>query len=181
MSLRVAKRIRSARRRIQFARDPVGAASSLGVNVGADCRLLGASSATFGSEPYLVSLGDHVTVASGVRFVTHDGGVWVFRDEFPMIDVVKPIVVGNNVFIGLGSIVLPGVTIGNNVVVAAGSVVTRSVSDNVVVGGVPAKTIKEIGEYRMSVLGDALDLKGLSPGEKRRLLLERLISKHGSA
>lgn len=56
----------------------------------------------------------------------------------------KPITLGNNVWLGGGVILLPGVTLGDNVVVAAGSVVTKSFGDNVVVGGNPARIIKNI-------------------------------------
>ncbi|WP_068673520.1 sugar O-acetyltransferase [Oceanobacillus sp. Castelsardo] len=60
------------------------------------------------------------------------------------IEYAKPITIGNNVWIGGSAVICPGVTIGNNVVVAAGAVVTKNVQDNVVVGGNPAKVIKEI-------------------------------------
>lgn len=56
----------------------------------------------------------------------------------------KPVNIGDNVWIGGGSIINPGVTIGDNVVIASGSVVTKDVPDNVVVGGNPAKIIKQI-------------------------------------
>lgn len=56
----------------------------------------------------------------------------------------KPVNIGDNVWIGGRAVICPGVTIGNNVVVAAGAVVTKDVPDNVVVGGNPAKIIKEI-------------------------------------
>ena len=58
--------------------------------------------------------------------------------------VAKPITIGNDVWIGGNCTILPGVTIGNNVVIAAGAVVTKDIPDNCVVGGVPAKVIKEI-------------------------------------
>ena len=54
----------------------------------------------------------------------------------------KPVTIGNNVWLGGSSVILPGVTIGNNVVVAAGAVVVKDVPDNVVVGGNPAKIIE---------------------------------------
>lgn len=56
----------------------------------------------------------------------------------------KPITIGNNVWIGGSAVVNPGVNIGDNVVIASGSVVTKNIPDNVVVGGNPAKIIKEI-------------------------------------
>lgn len=56
----------------------------------------------------------------------------------------QPIVIGNNVWIGAGAIVLPGVTIGDNAVVGAGSVVTKNVEANTVVAGDPAKPIKSV-------------------------------------
>lgn len=60
------------------------------------------------------------------------------------IGIAKPVKIGNDVWIGGNVTILPGVTIGNNVVVAAGAIVTKDVPDNCVVGGVPAKLIKEI-------------------------------------
>jgi co-chaperonin GroES (HSP10) len=89
---------------------------------GQGCRLLDVD---FSSEPYLITLGDRVS-ATRVRFETHDGGVWVARSAHPQIDMVKPIVVGSNVFLGYGAIIMPGVTIGDNVVIGAGAVVTRA-------------------------------------------------------
>jgi acetyltransferase-like isoleucine patch superfamily enzyme len=166
-------------RLLRMKKDPVAYARSIGVTVGRDCRLLGMTDGTFGSEPYLVTLGDHVTVTAGVCFVTHDGGVWVFREEHPDIDIVAPIAVGNNVFIGLNSIIMPGVTIGNDCIVAAGSVVTREVPDGMVVGGVPAKVIKSTADYRDGALKRALRVKGLSADAKRSYLLQHFRSQEG--
>ncbi len=56
----------------------------------------------------------------------------------------KPVTIGNDVWIGGNVTILPGVTIGNNVIVAAGAVVTKDVPDNTLVGGVPARKIKDI-------------------------------------
>lgn len=164
----------SVRRRIAFRRDPVRASRELGVSIGADCRLLGVSPRTYGSEPYLVSLGDHVTVTGEVRFVTHDGGVWVLRDTHPHLDVIKPITIGNNVFIGLGAIILPGVTIGDNVVVAAGSVVTKSFGSDIVIGGVPARALRTLEEYRADAVAKGIDTKGLDPVAKKAAVLQHL-------
>lgn len=147
--------------------DPVAWSRRLGVRVGQQCRLLDVSRATFGSEPYLVRLGDHVTVTEGVRFITHDGGVWVFRQKEPELDVVGPITVGSNVFLGLRAIVLPGVTIGDGCVIAAGAVVTKDVQANSVVAGVPARFLRSVDDYRVSLVGRESPTKGLNPKEKR--------------
>ena len=60
------------------------------------------------------------------------------------VEYGKPVTIGDNVWIGGGAIINPGVTIGNNVVVASGAVVVKDVPDNVVVGGNPAKIIKNL-------------------------------------
>ncbi len=60
------------------------------------------------------------------------------------VEFGKPITIGDSVWMGGGVIVYPGVTLGNNVVVSAGSVVTKSFGDNVLIGGNPARVLKEI-------------------------------------
>lgn len=171
--MRIRRSWRSLARWWKFRADPIGAARDLGVVVGAGCRFLGASTSTFGSEPYLISMGDHVTITGEVRFVTHDGGVWVLRDRHPDLDVVAPISIGSNVFIGLRATILPGVTIGNNVVVAAGSVVTRSFGDDVIIGGVPARVIRSLDEYEAASVATGIRVKGLDPVQKRAALTRR--------
>ena len=103
----------------------------------------------YGSEPYLVSIGSHVTISGRVTFITHDGGTWVFREQSAYREVIKygRITVHDNCFIGFGSVLMPGVSIGPNSVVAAGAVVTRDVPPNTVHGGVPAKLICSVQEY----------------------------------
>ncbi|MGC9934784.1 maltose acetyltransferase domain-containing protein [Priestia aryabhattai] len=60
-------------------------------------------------------------------------------------EYAKPIIFGDNVWIGGSAVINPGVSIGDNVVIASGSVVTKDVPNNIVVGGNPAKIIKKIG------------------------------------
>lgn len=152
--------------------NPIAYARAVGVKMGDDCRLLNTTPATFGSEPYLVQLGNHVTITSGVRFMTHDGGVWVFRHDYPDIESYGPITIGDNVFIGTNALVLPGVTIGNNVIIGAGAVVTKNVPDNSVAVGVPARVIKTIDEYWESIQPTILHMKQLSPERKKQIVLE---------
>lgn len=166
------RRIYSAlRRRL----DPIGYARSIGVTVGERCRFI---DVTFSTEPYLVQIGNHVS-ATKTHFETHDGGVWVFRDENPGIDIVKPITVGNNVYFGYGCIVLPGVSIGNNVVVGAGSVITRDIPSDSVSVGVPARVIKELSEYAETTLAAAHQTKHLSPAKKRHYFTKVYASGEG--
>lgn len=101
-----------------------------------------------GSEPYLVKIGNHVAIAAGVSFITHDGGCFIFRDEFPDLHVFGKIEIKDNCMIGMNSIILPNVTIGPNSVVGAGSVVAEDVPPNTVVGGVPAKFICSVSNYK---------------------------------
>jgi acetyltransferase-like isoleucine patch superfamily enzyme len=133
---------------------------------------LGLKTGTFGSEPYLISLGDHVTVTSGVRFVTHDGGVWVFREKHPDIDFFGPIAVGSNVFIGINAIIMPGVTIGSNSVIGAGSIVTRDIPPGSVAAGVPAKVIRSTDDYQEKVLPHAMHIRSKPTAEKKQILLQ---------
>ena len=103
----------------------------------------------FGTEPYLITLGDNVRISFGVVFITHDGGTWVFRDQKPYDGIIKygTIHIGERTFIGCNSIIMPGVKIGKRCVVGAGSVVTKDVPDGHVVAGNPAKVIMSTEEY----------------------------------
>src|SRR5690606_28341222 len=106
-----------------FAKGSVAYARKKGVTMGNNCRIYIRS---WGSEPFLVSIGDDVTVTSGVKFITHDGSTCLVKDEQgKRYQRFAPIQVGSHVFIGVNTIVMPGVKIGSNVVIGAGSVVTK--------------------------------------------------------
>jgi len=131
-------------------RGRVSALRSLGVRIGTGCRILSDIATT---EPWLISVGDRVTVSSGVTFITHDGSGWLYRDARGRRYRFAPIRVGSDVFIGAGVTVLPGVSIGDRCVVGAGSMVTASVPDGTVVAGVPARPIKEWSEFHAALAG----------------------------
>lgn len=170
----VVRAIRALSARIAIRQDAVGYFKRLGVRIGNDCRLLNTNPGTFGAEPYLVTLGNHVTVTSGVQFVTHDGGVWVFRERYPDIDVFARVTVGNNVFIGLNAILLPGTEIGDNCVIGAGSVVKGRIPPNSVAAGVPARVIRSLDEYWDSLQPRALHIRSQEETKKRRAIEDHL-------
>lgn len=116
----------------------------LGVSVGDGCRIY---STNFGSEPFMITIGDRVTITSGVKFITHDGSAWLMRDNKGRRFVYNPIKIENDVFIGVNSIIMPGVRLGNRVIVAAGSIVTKSIPDGSIVAGIPAKYIGSYSSY----------------------------------
>lgn len=113
-------------------------ARSLGVRIGSGCRIL---IHDFGSEPFLVTIGDRVTVTTRVLFLTHDGSTWLMHDARGRRQRYGAITVGSDVFIGAGAILMPGVTVGDRCVIGAGSVVTKSVPAGSVVAGNPARWI----------------------------------------
>ena len=127
--------------------DPIAYARSKGVRVGENCRFV--SSPKWGTEPYLISIGNHVLISCDVTFLTHDGSTWVFREAGPYKGTYKfgPITVGDNCFIGCGAIILPNVQIGDNCIVAARSVVTKSIPSGEVWGGNPARFIMKTEDY----------------------------------
>jgi len=120
-------------------------ARSWGVQIGSDCIL---HNVKFGSEPYLISIGNHCEITSGVQFITHDGATWVLRKDRQFLgSKFGPIIIHDNCFIGLNSLILPDVEIGPNSVVGAGSVVTKNIPENSIYAGNPARYICDYDEY----------------------------------
>ena len=92
---------------------------------------------------YLISIGDNVTLASDVRLLTHDAST----KKMLGYSKIGRINIGNDVFIGSQTIVLPNVRIGNHVVIGAGSVVTKDIPDNSVAVGNPCHVIGTYEEF----------------------------------
>lgn len=147
-------------------------AKKAGLQIHPSAQLEGLPS--FGSEPFLISIGAKTTVAGKVTFLNHDGATRLFRDQERYRGVIKygRIDIFENCFIGFGSILMPGVQIGPNSVVAAGSVVTKDVPPNTVVGGIPAKAICSLEEYAESTLEKqvAYDKAAYAKDKKAELL-----------
>ena len=162
-------------RKLMVRKNPIKYWRNQGVKIGEKCEIY--PSVSFGSEPYLVELGNHVRVTDGVKFITHDGGVWVLRglkDEYKDIDLFGKIVVGDNVHIGMDVTIMPGVKIGSNCVIGLGAIVTKDIPDNSIAVGVPAKVIRTIDEYEENNKSEFMHTKGMSNEEKKKFLLENL-------
>lgn len=108
-----------------------------GIKIGQNCEI---HTMSFSTEPYLIEIGDRVRIASGTQFITHDGSIMCFRDELKG-GLFGKIKIGNNVFIGINSIILFNTTIGDNCIIGAGSVVRGHFPENSVIVGNPAKIV----------------------------------------
>jgi acetyltransferase-like isoleucine patch superfamily enzyme len=155
-------------------RDPVRYFRSRGVEIGEGVEIFGANLFTFGSEPYLVSIGNQVTISHNVDFITHDGGLRIARDEYPNAYLYGRIQVADQCFLGAHCILLPGAKIGAGSVIGSGSIVTEEIPSGVVAIGVPAKPVKSVEEYIQEKRHLWVDTTGLTPDAKRELLSRRL-------
>lgn len=95
------------------------------------------------SHCWLITIGDNVTMAPRVHILCHDAST----KQFLNYTKIGRVNIGNNVFIGAESVVLPGVTIGDNVIIGANSTVTHDIPANSVAVGSPARVICTLEEY----------------------------------
>ena len=138
-----------------------------GMNIGPNCYIYSEKIET--SEPYLVTLGDNVLIAPNVIFTTHDASASHFIPGTS--DIFGRINIGDNCFIGIGSIILPGVTIAKDCIVGAGSVVTKSfLEPGMVIAGNPARVICTIEEARAENERYAMNIGNVQ--DKKKYLLE---------
>jgi hypothetical protein len=134
--------INAAMNTARLHRDPVKYFRSQGVDIGEEVEIFGANLHTFGSEPYLVCIGNQVTVSHNVDFISQDGGLRVTRAKYPGAYLYGRIRVSDNCFTGARYI---GTGAGS--VIASGSIVTGEVPADVVAIGAPAKPVKSVEEY----------------------------------
>ena len=99
-------------------------------------------------RPWMVSIGEYCKITRGVIVLAHDYSRSVLRRKYnEIIGECKKTIIGNNVFIGMNSIILMGTQIGDNCIIGAGSVVSGKFEDNVVIAGNPAKVICTLDQY----------------------------------
>lgn len=144
-----------------------------GVKIGDGSEIYGGVS--FGSEPYLITLGNNVRITSGCKLITHDGGVWTLRKMKLLedADIFGKISIGNNVHIGSNAIIMPNVTIGNNCIIGCGAIVTKSIPDNSIAVGVPAKVIETVDTYYKKHKDTCDMTKHMDKEEKKKYLLKK--------
>ena len=145
-----------------------------GMKVGKGCDFV-SPGPNFGSEPYLIEIGNNTTVSFDVAFVTHDAGTRVLRnlatnEKEKQTVIYGKIIVGNNCFIGCRTTILPGVKIGDNTIIGAGSLVNRDIPANSVAAGVPCKVICSLEEYKEKHQDDFLYMVNLPYEEKKKFL-----------
>lgn len=155
---------------------PVSYAKKIGVDLKGRTTIYGSSYAMFSSEPYLVTLGDNVYISIGASFVCHDGSTLPFRKDVPDLELAGEIHVGNNVFIGMGALILPNVSIGSDCIVGANSVVTKTVPDGSIVAGNPAKVISSTSDFLARAKEKSLHIGHLS-GEDKVRAYKRIFNK----
>ena len=141
----------------------------MGMRVGERCRIY---TLKFGSEPWLIRIGNHVCISNDVAFFTH-GLNWPLQDKHESLTGFGTITVLDNVQIGPGAAILPNVTIGPDAIVGANSVVTKDVPPGTVVAGNPARHICTLEEYEERCLEKHIDIP-LDRSAARRVLEERL-------
>lgn len=133
----------------------------------------------WGTEPWLITIGNNVHITDGVKFLTHEGGVLVFQKDIPDLEVSKPIRIGNNVFIGNNVLLLPGVELGDNIVIGAGSIVTKNIPNNSLAVGCPAKVIKTYDEFLSKLKNESTHLGNL-PAEEKDIALRKFHKYEGN-
>lgn len=139
----------------------------MGMHIGKNCNICDNITTT---EGYLITLGDNVTLAGGVLFVTHDNSVSKMIPN--TTDLFGRINIGNNCFVGNRAMIMYGVTLAEGIVVAAGSVVTRSFdTPRVIIAGNPARIIGTCDDFIEKNKDKAFNLNAI-PGEKLRETIE---------
>ena len=124
-----------------FVGQPITVSRGKMISIGKNCYING--NVTFG-DVVPITIGDNTMIARNVNLLTTTHPV---HPDLRKYMYSFPITIGNNVWIGAGAIVMPGITIGDNSVIGAGSIVTKDVPANVVAAGNPCRILREITDY----------------------------------
>ena len=93
--------------------------------------------------PFLVEIGNNCIITGGTKILAHDASLSLFTNQYK----VGKVTIYNNVFIGMDTVIMPGVEIGPNVIIGANSVITKTVPPDSVVAGAPARPICTLDEF----------------------------------
>ena len=119
---------------------------AMGISIGKGSKI--ASSVDIDmSAPELITIGENVWVTRGVMLLCHQRDLSFYRPDLPVMDCplkYAPIVIKDGAHLGIGSIIMPGVTVGKGAVIGAGAVVVNDIPDYCVAVGCPAKVIKNL-------------------------------------
>ncbi|MEN6460535.1 MAG: acyltransferase [Syntrophomonas sp.] len=172
MLIRLANRIKHLKKRLANNEQYIANLRLEGMQIGNGCVIH--KRAIIGTEPYLIKIGDNVRITRGVKFITHDGGMWTLRKMglLENADRFGEIYIGDNSNIGWDVTIMPGVSIGKNCVIGCGAIVTKNIPDNSIAVGVPAKVIETIEEYYLKNKESCVFTKNLNPEEKKKFLLD---------
>lgn len=156
----------------------------MGVKIGENCNFQNEVIIDY-SHNWLIEIGSNVTLAPRVHILSHDASTKVFLN-YTRLGKVS---IGNNVFVGAGAIILPGVEIGNNVVIGAGSVVTKSIPSDTVFSGNPAKLICSLEVFldkhrknmeNCPVYDESYTLRGSLTQAKKIEMIEEIVKNNKS-
>lgn len=147
---------------------------SIGVKVGEDVTIYVPSKTLIDEQyPWMISIGSHVRITEGVKILTHDYSWSVLKYlTGGVLGASGYVEIGNNVFIGMNSIITRNVKIGDNVIIGVGSVVTKDCEENSIYAGVPAKKIMSIDEFYKKRMEKQL--------EEAKLLAKAYYKRYGS-
>lgn len=141
---------------LRYAPQPLVIATlrRMGVRIGEGCRIY---TSNFGSEPWLIKIGNRVCISNDVTFVNHDLN-WPFQETYESLTGFGTIEIKDNCQIGLRATILPRVCIGPNSLVGACSVVTKDVPPNSVAAGNPAKVVCSMEAYEQKCRERHIDI-----------------------
>ena len=146
--------------------NPVKCCRKLGAKIGTNCVV---KPSMLGGEPWLITIGNHVLLAGGVKLLTHDGSGWCLRygKKNMHMDMWGEITIGNNVYVGTNAIILPNVHITDNVIIGAGAVVSKDITEDGVYVGVPARRVKSFEEWKAKASQKVQNTYGMTQAERR--------------